>query len=93
MRQQSPKRQARKAEMLVIGMDLGDRSSKYCVLDGNGEIRAEGSVSTTKKAMTAKFAGIGRCRMAVEVGTHSPWVSRLLNSLGHEVIVENLGIV
>ena len=89
MRQQSPKRQARKVAMLVIGMDLGDRTSKYCVLDGDGEIRAQGSVSTTKKAMAAKFAGIGRCRIAVEVGTHSPWVSRLLNSLGHEVIVAN----
>ena len=89
MRQQSPKRQARKAEMLVIGVDLGDRTSRYCVLDGNGEIQVEGSVGTTKKAMAAKFGGLARCRMAVEVGTHSPWVSRLLNSLGHEVIVAN----
>jgi transposase len=27
--------------------------------------------------------------MALEVGTHSPWVSRLLKSLGHEVYVAN----
>jgi len=32
---------------------------------------------------------MGRCRIAIEVGTHSPWVSRLLKSLGHEVIVAN----
>ena len=25
--------------------------------------------------------------MALEVGTHSPWVSRYLAELGHEVIV------
>jgi transposase len=28
-----------------------------------------------------------RCRIAMETGTHSPWVSRLLTALGHEVIV------
>ena len=52
-------------------------------------MQAEGSVATTKKAMTQKFAGMRRCRIALEVGTHSPWVSRLLSSLGHEVIVAN----
>jgi transposase len=39
--------------------------------------------------MAKKFAGMGRCRIALEVGTHSPWVSRLLSGLGHEVIVAN----
>ncbi len=28
-----------------------------------------------------------RSRIALETGTHSPWVSRLLSELGHEVIV------
>jgi transposase len=39
--------------------------------------------------MSEKLAGLGRCRIAIEVGTHSPWLSRLLSSLGHEVIVAN----
>jgi hypothetical protein len=30
-----------------------------------------------------------RCRIALETGMHSPWVSRLLSELGHEVIVAN----
>jgi transposase len=30
-----------------------------------------------------------RSRIALEIGTHSPWISRLLNELGHEVIVAN----
>jgi transposase len=70
-------------------MDLGDKSSRYCVLDKRGEIVQEGSVGTTKKALAQKFGALRRCRMAMEVGTHSPWVSRLLKSLGHEVIVAN----
>ena len=39
--------------------------------------------------MAQVFASLGRCRVAVEVGTHSPWVNRLLKSFGHEVIVAN----
>jgi transposase len=30
-----------------------------------------------------------RCRIALEVGTHSPWINRLQTKLGHEVIVAN----
>jgi transposase len=70
-------------------MDLGDKTSRYCVLDERGEIVKEGSVGTTKKALVQKFGALRRCRMAMEVGTHSPWVSRLLKSLGQEVIVAN----
>jgi transposase len=70
-------------------MDLGDKTSRYCVLDEQGEIVQEGCVGTTKKALAQKFGALRRCRMAMEVGTHSPWVSRLLKSLGHEVIVAN----
>jgi transposase len=39
--------------------------------------------------MTATFGSLGRARIAIEVGTHSPWVCRLLGSLGHELIVAN----
>jgi transposase len=87
---QSPKRApGGKEGPLTIGIDLGDKSSRYCELGENGEVLSEGSVGTTKKAMLQKFAGLKRRRIAIEVGTHSPWVSRLLKGLGHEVIVAN----
>ena len=87
---QSPKRAvARKEGPITIGMDLGDKTSRYCVLGDNGDVLSEGSVATTKKGMTQKFAGMRRRRIAMEVGTHSPWLSRLLTSLGFEVIVAN----
>jgi transposase len=70
-------------------MDLGDKASRYCELDGGGETIKEASVATTKKAMAQVFGSRQRCRIAIEVGTHSPWVSRLLKSFGHEVIVAN----
>lgn len=90
IRSKNPKpNKGTKGEQVTIGMDLGDKTSRYCVLDEDGKVVREGSIGTTKKSMTQAFAGMGRCRIAVEVGTHSPWVSRLLKSLGHEVIVAN----
>jgi transposase len=72
---------------LTIGLDLGDRSSWYCVLDEAGAIVLEQKLSTTPKAMTEAFGGMPRSRSALETGMHSPWVSRSLSELGHEVIV------
>jgi transposase len=72
-----------RSEGLTIGLDLGDRSSFYCVLDEKGDVLLEGKVSTTPKAMRETFGAMPRGRIAPETGTHSPWVSRLLSELGH----------
>jgi transposase len=72
---------------LTIGLDLGDRSSAYCVLNAAGEIVLEHKLATTLEATKQVFGSLPRCRIAMETGTHSPWVSRLLMVLGHEVIV------
>jgi transposase len=74
-------------QKLTIGLDLGDRSSWYCVLDEGGAIVLEQKLGTTPKAMKEMFGALPRCRIALETGMHSPWVSRLLSALGHEVIV------
>jgi transposase len=71
----------------TIGVDLGDRWSFYCVLDEAGKILLEQKVPTAPEAMKQTFGKIPRSLMALETGTHSPWVSRLLTELGHEVIV------
>jgi transposase len=72
---------------LTIGLDLGDRSSAYCVLNEAGEIVLEHKRATTPEAMKQVFGSLPRCRIAMETGMHSPSVSRLLTALGHEVIV------
>jgi transposase len=74
-------------QRLTIGLDLGDRSSWYCVLDESGTVLLEQRLSTTPKAMREVFGGMPRSRIALETGMHSPWVSRLLSELEHEVIV------
>jgi transposase len=76
-----------KGQKLTIGLDLGDRWSFYCVLDEAGKIILEQKVSTTPEAMKQTFSRIPQSRIALETGTHSPWVSRLLTELGHKGIV------
>lgn len=74
----------------VIGVDLGDRSSQVCVLDvAEGAKIEERRVVMDREGLRAFFGGRSRSRVAMEVGTHSPWVSRLVASLGHEVLVAN----
>lgn len=79
----------RKTDRVTIGMDLGDKTSRYCALNGAGEVLVEGACATTKKGMAQVFGAMAHCRIAIEVGTHSPWVSRELKRYGHEVIVAN----
>ncbi len=77
-----------KEQKLTIGLDLGDRWSFYCVMDEAGQVILEQKLPTTPEAMKQTFGKtIPRSLIALETGTHSPWVSRLLSELGHEVIV------
>jgi transposase len=74
----------------VVGVDLGDRSSQVCRLDREtGAILEERRLSTTSSSLQRYFAGTGHCLVIVESGTHTPWVRRLLESIGHQVIVAN----
>jgi len=77
------------SDKVVVGLDLGDRYSWLCVLDAEGEVIEEARIPTTATAVRRWFEVRGPVRVALEVGTHSPWVSRLLERLGHDVIVAN----
>jgi transposase len=76
-----------KDQQLTIGLDLGDRFSHYCILNESGEVIGEHGLPTTPKGIDEVFHRIPRSRIALETGTHSPWVSRQLGRWGHEVIV------
>jgi len=73
----------------VVGLDVGDRKTHYCVLGLDGELVEEGAVATRKASLRVHFEGKVKMRIALEAGAHSPWISRLLAEMGHEVIVAN----
>lgn len=85
----SQKTTAKNTTNLTVGIDLGDQTSAFCVLDAAGDIVAEGTVRTTESALEQQFQNMGSARIALETGTHSPWVSRLLQNYGHDVVVAN----
>jgi transposase len=74
---------------LTIGLDLGDRWTEGRVLAASGEVIEAFRVRTTEPAMDARMSSYDPCRVVLEVGTHSPWVSRCVQRHGHETIVAN----
>lgn len=73
----------------TIGLDLGDRSSRWCALGADGEVIGRGEVESERQELERFFGRIPKSLVALEVGSHSPWISRLLEKLGHEVVVAN----
>lgn len=76
-------------ERMTIGLDLGDRTISYCILNEAGQVASQGTVPTSKSGLDSLLAKMPASRVALEVGTHSPWVSRQVSELGHETIVAN----
>jgi transposase len=75
---------------MTAGLDLGDKYSHLCLIDTeNGEVIEEGRLRTTPEALRRRFESEQPLKIAIEVGIHSPWVSRLLKECGHEVLVAN----
>lgn len=73
----------------TIGLDLGDRRHHGCVLDAEGAIVTEEVVVNTRECLLALSGRFRRATVLMETGTHSPWVSRLLEAQGHPVVVAN----
>jgi transposase len=82
---------SRRKSSMTVGIDLGDKYSYLCLLDTeSGEVIEEGRLRTTPEALRRRFSSEQQpLRVAIEAGTHSPWVSRVLEECGHEVLVAN----
>jgi transposase len=73
----------------TVGVDLGDRKSAVCRLNQAAQVVERRTLPTTRSFFEAYFRSLAPARVVMEVGTHSPWASRLLEELGHEVLVAN----
>ncbi len=78
-----------KSSMFFVGLDLGDKFSYITILDQDGEVIEETRLPTTRASFQRKFSALHTCRVAMEVGSHSRWVSYQLKDLGHDVLVAN----
>jgi transposase len=72
-----------------IGIDLGDRKHHVCVTDKKGAILREFAITNDRPALTKLAEKYPNAAVALEVGTHSPWISRFLMANGLHVTVAN----
>lgn len=87
MKQSSP---SSSAAQHIAGVDFGDLTSHVCILDGvTGEVLEEARIRTRPKDMQSFFGRHEAMRVAIEVGTHSNWSSRVIADAGHEITVAN----
>ena len=58
----------------VIGIDLGDLRHAVCVIDHEGNTLEECKITNTRDSFTKLANQYPGARVAIEVGTHSPWI-------------------
>ena len=77
------------SSLRTVGLDLGDRKHSVCVLDDQGGILKEETITNTRASLAALSKRHPRAVVVMEVGMHSPWISRFFQQLGHRVLVAN----
>lgn len=69
-----------------VGMDLGKKESQIAIITEAGEL-IEKRMRTERNRLVAYFEDRPKAKILIEASTISEWVARLLEGLGHEVIV------
>jgi len=72
-----------------IGLDLSDKTATYVVLSAGGEVVQNGKLKLSQTGLQRALGTRPPAQIAIEVGGHSPWVSRTLTQMGYEVTVAN----
>lgn len=73
--------------MEYCGLDLGRKSSRYCVVDDHKDIVRQGNVRQTQDHLRSVFSSGSPMRVIVEATTQAFWTADLLRELGHDVRV------
>ncbi len=79
-----------KIPLITIGLDLGDMKHAICVLNQDGEIIDERTITNHRESLRRLSPKHPGARIAFDVGSHSQWIKRFLATQGHEVFVANL---
>ena len=74
---------------ITIGMDTSDKKQQICVLNSDAQIIESCQIDNTIEALTHYFHRYTGATVALEAGTHSPWIGRLLSALKLNVLIGN----
>jgi len=77
--------------MQYCGLDLGKKSSRFCVVDAKRAVVREGNVRNRVAELHKVFARFPAMRIAIEASTKAFWVADRLRELGHEPVVVDPG--
>lgn len=69
-----------------VGMDLGKKESQIAILTEAGEL-IEKRMRTERERLGEYFKDRPKAKILIEASTISEWVARLLEELGHQVVV------
>lgn len=72
---------------VTIGLDVGDRTTHFCVLDSKDDIEARGKFATKRGEVRSALKRWPGALVVLEAGSQSPWMSRALHADGHVVHV------
>ena len=72
---------------ITVGLDVGDRTTHFCALDASRKVVARGSFATAMTALAEGLAAFAGAKVILEAGSQSPWMSRALRGMGHDVLV------
>jgi transposase len=76
----------------TIGMDISDKKSEICAIDRKGNVLERRQVVNSLTGLAEGFSNFeasAQTLVAMEAGTHSPWISRALSDMGFSVLVGN----
>lgn len=73
----------------AIGWDVSDKKSAVIGLDESGNVILREEVRSNVRDVASWGSRMAPTLIALEAGPLSPWMSRLLASCGHEVVVAN----
>lgn len=68
-------------------IDLHTRKTLIRIVDTEGAVVLDRTISTTRDGFTQMFGSRARMRVLLETGTESEWVAQTIEACGHEVVV------
>jgi transposase len=74
---------------ITIGLDVSDRFTEAYAIDADGQWIESWRMPTKPAALRSGLARYPGARVVLEVGCHSPWISRQLQEEDFEAIVAN----
>jgi len=77
--------------MHYCGLDLGKKSSNFCIMNEKRSVIREGKVKNRILDLARLFSKLPRMKIAIEASTKAFWIADRLREIGHDPVVVDPG--